>query len=183
MAGGSPQENGQVQIGRQILKSEKAEDHFSPHDTPHPAPHFFSPLPLQAVDLICHRIHSGGFQAYALRFVTVFGSARAGIHRGKLGGGLKSTAFLRQEFITTLHYDGQSVEHSRYAPPPRRARGRRDECLASDAASGFNRRTVRIAPRTDDMHQWTDGAVVSDGNRSVDHGKRPDNGVTSDFRA
>lgn len=53
-----------------------------------------SPTSLPVVDLVRHRIHSGGFQAYTLRFVSVFGSAKAGIHRGKLGSGLKSTAFL-----------------------------------------------------------------------------------------
>ncbi len=41
------------------------------------------PLALQAVDFVRHRIHSGGFQADALRFVSVLGSAKAGIHRGK----------------------------------------------------------------------------------------------------
>ena len=46
----------------------------------------------QSVDFVRHRIHSGGFQADALLFISVFGSAKAGIHRGKLGGGLKSTA-------------------------------------------------------------------------------------------
>jgi len=45
----------------------------------------------QAVELVRHGIHSGGFQAYALRFVSVLGSAKAGIHGVKLGGGLKST--------------------------------------------------------------------------------------------
>jgi len=44
------------------------------------------------VVLVRHRIHSGGFRAYALHFVSVFGSAKAGIHRDKLGGGIKSTA-------------------------------------------------------------------------------------------
>ena len=47
----------------------------------------------QAVELVRHRIHFGGFQAYALRFFSVLGSAEAGIHRGKLGGGLKSTVY------------------------------------------------------------------------------------------
>jgi hypothetical protein len=45
--------------------------------------------------LIRHRIHSGGFQVCALRFVSVFGSAKAGIHRGKLGGGLKANTVQR----------------------------------------------------------------------------------------
>ena len=35
------------------------------------------------VVLVRHRIHSGGFRAYALNFVSVFGSANAGIHRDK----------------------------------------------------------------------------------------------------
>jgi len=47
---------------------------------------------MRAVDFVRHRIHSGGFQTDTVRFISVFDSAKAGIHRGKLGGGLKSTA-------------------------------------------------------------------------------------------
>ena len=47
---------------------------------------------LGTVVVVRHRIHSGGFRAYALHFVSVFGSAKAGIHRDKLGGGIESTA-------------------------------------------------------------------------------------------
>ena len=67
---------------------------------------------LGTVVLVRHRIHSGGFRAYALHFVSVFGSAKAGIHRDKLGGGLKSTASL-----PAWSRDSLIIALRRQAPP------------------------------------------------------------------
>ena len=70
------------------------------------------PCRLGTVVLVRHRIHSGGFRAYALHFVSVFGSAKAGIHRDKLGGGLKSTASL-----PAWSRDSLIIALRRQAPP------------------------------------------------------------------